>query len=172
MSDQFLELENLKSDAASEETSNSFMEPKKKGRGRPKGSTKAKAEADRAQNPMGGIGASQNPTQDLEKVKGYLRPVVELISMKGVQIAEDERAAMAKTEMEIITDAAANCVNQYLPNVLGEHANAIVLATALGAWAARVLVLRQMKLAELIEEKRKREAAGIVDAEPAQPAMN
>lgn len=173
--EQIIELESLKSDAASEETSNSFMEPKKKGRGRPKGSTnKAKAAAAAGggpDNPMGSIGSARNPAEDISKVKDYLKPVVELLSMKGAQLAEDPRGAMAPTEIEIITDAAANCVNQYLPGVLGEHANAIVLLTALGTWGARVFVLRQMKLAEMMEMKRQREAAGTVEAD-VQPAMN
>ena len=149
MKDVSAEIENLKTDVKNEDHVDSFMEPGKKRRGRPKGS-KTKTASAAPVNPMG-EGAPQVP--DIEATKKLVAPAVAGLSALGVKLAEDEAAAMQKTEMEVIVDSAAACVNQYLPGVLGEHANAVVLSVALGQWALRVYLLRQATLSRIKKEK-------------------
>lgn len=148
MKDVSSEIENLKSDVRNEDNVDSFMEPGKKKRGRPKGSkTKVSSET---VNPMGG---TTPPVPDVEATKKLIAPAVSALSVLGVKLAEDEAAAMQPTETEIIIDSAAACVNQYLPGVLGAHANAVILSVALAQWSFRVYLLRQATLAKLKREK-------------------
>lgn len=149
MKDVSSEIENLKSDVRNEDNVDSFMEPGKKKRGRPKGS-KSKPVENAQVNPLG---SSAPPVPDIAATKKLVEPAVAALSMLGVKLAEDEAAAMVPTEMEIIADSAAACVNQYLPGVLGAHANAVVLSVALGQWALRVYLLRQATLSRLKKEK-------------------
>lgn len=148
MKDVSLSLDQLKNDVQGEDSADTFMEPGKKRRGRPKGS-KNKTSDSNAQrvNPMGGPDVP--PTPDVEQTKKLVRPAVEAISFMGVKIAEDPGAAMQPTELEIIVETSALCINQYLPGVLGTHANAIVLSVTLAQWSLRVWLLRQAKLEEL-----------------------
>lgn len=146
------DLSSLSSDAASEDQNDSFMEPKKK-RGRPKGSTKKKDTPPPSNAKLGG---DLPPTREeqIAQTKKYIKPVVGIISNVGVKIAEDEKAAMGTDEMEIIAESAAACIQQYLPDVLGAHANAVVLLTALGNWSLRVYMLRMANL-EAMRERAK-----------------
>ena len=150
MKDVSSEIENLKSDVRNEDNVDSFMEPGKKKRGRPKGSKNNAKPQTASINPMGG---EAQAVPDIAATKKLVEPAVAALSMLGVKLAEDEAAAMVPTEMEIIADSAAACVNQYLPGVLGAHANAVVLSVALGQWALRVYLLRQATLSRLKKEK-------------------
>lgn len=151
MKDVTSEIEQLKSDVKNEDNVDSFMEPGKKKRGRPKGSTK---KATAQVNPMDGTSNPQVP--DIEATKKLVAPAVSALSAMGVKIAEDQTAAMQPTEMEVIIDSGAACVNQYLPGVLGAHANAVVLSVTLAQWGFRVYMLRQMNLAKLKNEAKLR----------------
>lgn len=154
MKDVTSSLDQLKSDVREEDHVDSFMEPGKKRKGRPKGS-KNKTEK---VNPMGSVGAP--PIPDIEATKKLITPAVSGLSLLGVKLAEDEAAAMQPTEMEVIVESAAACVNQYLPGVLGQHANAIVLSVALAQWSLRVYLLRQATLAKMKKEKEVKETLG------------
>lgn len=147
MKDVSLSLDQLKNDVQGEDSADTFMEPGKKRRGRPKGSKNKSSDTQKV-NPMGG-GSDLPPTPDVEQTKKLVRPAVEAISFMGVKIAEDPSAAMQPTELEIIVETSALCINQYLPGVLGTHANAIVLSVTLAQWSLRVWLLRQAKLEEL-----------------------
>lgn len=148
MKDVSAEIENLKTDVQKEDHVDSFMEPGKKRKGRPKGSTNKP----KAVNVMGeASSAPQIP--DLEATKKLVKPGVSALSALGVKFAEDETAAMQPPEVEVIVDSAAACINQYLPGVLGAHANAVVLSVTLAQWGLRVYFLRQASLAKLRQEK-------------------
>ncbi len=70
MSDIDSSLEKLKVDAANEDSADSFMEPGKKRRGRPKG-----AKNKTSQNPMGGSEVNAPPVgPDHEKIKQLTEP--------------------------------------------------------------------------------------------------
>lgn len=148
MKDVSQSLDQLKNDVQAEDSADTFMEPGKKRRGRPKGSKNQKTSDAQRVNPVGGS-AELPPTPDVEQTKKLVRPAVEAISFMGVKIAEDPAAAMQPTELEIIVETSALCINQYLPGVLGTHANAIVLSVTLAQWSLRVWLLRQAKLEEL-----------------------
>lgn len=155
--DADFELGKLAGDAATEDAVDSFMNPKKK-RGRPKGS-KNSNQGKNVPPPKGTqniLGGDTPPSREeqIAQTKKYIKPVVGIISNVGVKIAEDEKAAMAPNEAEIIAESAAACINQYLPDVLGNHANAVVLLTALGNWSLRVYLLRMANL-EAMRERAK-----------------
>lgn len=151
MKDVTSEIDKLKSDVQNEDNVDSFMEPGKKRRGRPKGS---KTKSPGPENIMSAPGAPSVP--DIEATKKMVQPAVAALSMMGVKIAEDDAAAMVPTETEIIVDSAAACINQYLPGVLGAHANAVVLSVALAQWGLRVYLLRQATLSKLQKERQLR----------------
>lgn len=151
MKDVSSEIENLKSDVKNEDHVDSFMEPGKKRRGRPKGSTSKGKQTSAPINPLGDAPAP--PIPDIEATKKLVAPAISALSALGEKFAEDSAAAMQKPEMEVIVDSAAACVNQYLPGVLGAHANAVILSVALGQWGLRVYLLRQATLARLRREK-------------------
>lgn len=150
-------LGNLASGAAQEDSVDSFMDPVKKGRGRPKGTKNRPKDGTPAPgaSPLGAGNPENDPRLQLEQTKKYIRPVVEIASKAGVKLCESEEGAMSPSEIEIIAESAAACVQQYLPNALGDHANLIVLLTVTGNWAAKVYMIRLAK----IEEYRRRAAA-------------
>lgn len=126
-------------EAANVETQNEFMNPIK--RGRPKGSkNNVKIETPPDLN---------LDKENVEKLKTYLTPVVDLVSEVGYRVSEDEKGRLSSQEIEIITSSAASCVNLYLPNVLGRHADLIVLTVTMAQWSVRVYMLRQMNLDKL-----------------------
>jgi len=138
-------LDTLAKDAAEEPAEGAFMEPKKKRTYK----KRKKVVEDETALPN---------AVDIEKTKGYVRPVFGMISNLGVKLAETQEAALGPNEMEICVDAAAQCVNQYLPNVLGEHAALVVLSLTLTNWGVRVAMLRAKRLEELRAQKRAMEA--------------
>lgn len=163
--DSDFELGKLAQDASTEDQNDSFMEPKKK-RGRPKGSKNSTRSKDAPSPPKGAeriLGGDTPPTREeqIAQTKKYIKPVVGIISNVGVKIAEDPAAAMGPDEAEIIAESAAACIQQYLPDVLGAHANAVVLLTALGNWSLRVYLLRMANLEAMREKAR---AARVVNA--------
>lgn len=149
--DKKADLQDLSAKAAQEDSAKEFMNPVR-GRGRPKGAK------NKPHDPVSGTSAS-GPTpisesEDLQQVKKYVKPVFEMISGVGVKIAEDNRAAFGPEEMEILVDSGANCINQYLPGLLGEHKHLIVLTATLSQWSIKVYMLRQMNLDKLRRELR------------------
>lgn len=148
MKDVSSEIEQLKTDVKNEDHVDSFMEPGKKRKGRPKGSKNAPKNP---VNPMGVDGAP--PIPDIEATKKMVAPMVSALSALGVKYAEDEAARMQEPEVIVIVDSAAACINQYLPGVLGAHANAVVLAVTLGQWSLRVYFLRQANMEKLRQQK-------------------
>lgn len=144
------ELGKLAGDASTEDQNDSFMEPKKK-RGRPKGSKNFSHQGKNVPPPKGTekfLGGDTPPTREeqIAQTKKYIKPVVGVISSVGEKIAEDKTAAMTLEEIEIISESAAACIQQYLPDVLGAHANAVVLLASLGQWSLRVYMLRMANL--------------------------
>lgn len=152
----------LRADAEDEDDSETFMNPAKKKstrgrkrlprdedgniiRGKPAAIPQQRAES-----------LSENAAPvDLEAVRTALKPVALMISNVGVKVAETQDAAMTMDEMTVILDAATNCVNQYLPAVLGAHASAVTLSLMLAQYSYRVYTLRQLQLEKLIAERRR-----------------
>jgi len=154
-------LDKLQNDAKGEDTSDSFMEPAKKSRGgRPKGSKNRPAVNPTASG-EDNSGPGLPPLPDIEQTKKLIRPGVEALSLMGVKLAADQAAAIQPTEMEIIVETGALCVNQYLPGVLGIHANAIVLLVTLSQWSLRVYLLRQTNIQKMREVSYVSEAANV-----------
>lgn len=176
------DIDTLKNDAAAEDTADSFMEPKKKGkRGRPPG-TKNKPKMDTAGpgpggpgQPLGSSGGDpQNPNfqAETEANKQFVRPALLAMSSLGVKIAETEKAAIGPVEMEIMVNSGAACIAQYMPAVLGAHANAIVFLTCFSQWSLQVYLLRQARLAEMREEiMRRKQAERNVTPPPGAPVQ-
>lgn len=158
MKDVTSELTELQNDVKNEDNINSFMEPGKKKRGRKPGSKNKPKDANgpayQSVNPMGG---SNPEVPNIEATKNLVKPAIAALSVLGVRIAEDDAAAMQETEMSIIVDSAAACVNQYLPGVLGAHANAVILSVALGQWSLRVYLLRLATIERMKREKELKE---------------
>lgn len=149
-------LEKLASDAAQEKGAASFMDPgAKKKRGRPKGSVKKETEAPRAREPDAIL-----PPPDMEKeretLKPVLAPVFNLMSMAGVKIAEDEKAAIPEATQVMMTHCASGCVAKYLPGI-SQHADAICLSLMMSNWAMTVWLLRRENLARMREEIREKQ---------------
>jgi len=134
-------LSHFAGEADSEEKENAFMNPVKK-RGRPLGS-KNKAH-DEPLPPSLNLDAD-----NVQKIRTYIAPVVELCSEVGFRVSEDEKGRLSPQETEIITQSAASCINLYLPNVMGRHADLIVLTITMAQWSARVFMLRKMNLEAL-----------------------
>lgn len=163
------EIDSLKVDASAEDTADSFMEPKKK-RGRKPGSkNKPKVDTSTASGapgvgpqPLGSSGGdpqSPNFASEVEQNKQFVRPALLAISSLGVKLAETEKAAIGPVEMEILVNSGAACLAQYMPAVLGAHANAIVFLTCFSQWSLQVYLLRQARLQELREEILRRKNA-------------
>lgn len=146
MGDVESKLNELKSDAASEDDAQTFMEPKKKR----KYTKRAQKEEDTEE---------KKRTEEIELTQKYLRPAFGMISNVGVKIAEDQRAAFGGEELEILVQTASQCINQYLPGALGQHAPLIVFSVTLSGWSLRVYMLRQENLARMIAERKAREGA-------------
>lgn len=150
-------LEKLAQDAAQEKGAASFMDPgSKKKRGRPPGSKNKAA---------GSTGAAREPDEilpppDMEKERETLKPVIapvfNLMSLAGVKIAEDERAAINENTQTMMTHCAAGCVAKYLPGI-SQHADAICLSLMMTNWMMTVWLLRRENLAKMREEVRSRQ---------------
>lgn len=141
-------LDQLAADAAGEDSSSSFMNPKKK-RGRPKGSktqTKDAPEREPAPEP--------SAQEQLEALKPALKPCFEMISAGGVRMSGCPEAAFSLEEMQTLVDTAAACVHQYLPGAVSTHANLIVFSVTIANWSLRVYMLREMKLDEMRQNMR------------------
>lgn len=141
-------IEDLKERAVQDGEPPEFMKPdKKRGRGRPKGSTSEKKEGIPHET-------KSSAADQIIANKKLMLPMWQAISGVGVKLAEDKEAAIGVVEMEVLVDTSAACVHQYLPNLLGEHANLIVLSVTFAQWSLRVYLLRQAKLEQLIAERR------------------
>lgn len=144
-------LDDLKEQVAEENPSGSFMNPgEKKGRGRPKGSKNKKEGEEKGEGPEV---VTENQAEKIQAIKGYVKPVFTMISAAGEKIAEDKRAAMGAEELNVMVDAAAHCVNQYLPEVLGAHAHLTVLSITFASWSVKVYMIRQSNL-EILRRKK------------------
>jgi len=131
-------LDSIEAGAASEDSTGTFMNPvekKKRKYTKRKDKTEEKPEA--------------SPAEQIEATKVWLRPVVNIMSTTGARIAEDERGLMTIQELDVITNAAAGCIQQYMPDILGKHGNAVVLCVFMTQWSARVYLVRQENLAKL-----------------------
>lgn len=160
-------LDYLREGAEKDSSPDTFMDPVKK-RGRPKGSKNKQSKAEHV-NPMsGGIATtpSADPQRAIDELKPVMRPMWSMISNVGVKLSETPEAAIGATEMEILVNTSAACVNQYLPGLLGTHANLVVLSCTFGQWAVRVYLLRLAKIEQYKEEFRQRQAAQGPTASP------
>lgn len=125
------------------ESSGGFMNPgqqAKRGRGRPKGSTKKE---------------EVPPPPIQTHTKEYLKPAFEMLSNLSVRLTGEQQAGMKPEELEIITTSGAACIDQYLPAMLSQHANLMVFSMAFGSWSLRVWMIYQTKK-EILEEMRRR----------------
>lgn len=146
--------------AATEEVeAGGFMDPVAKKRGRPKGSKTRPREPEVLE-------PAPDPQAEINAIKPLMRPMWGMISQAGVKIAETPEAAIGPAELEVLVDTSAACVHQYLPGLLGTHANLIVLCVTFSQWSLKVYMLRQLKLAELIEERRRREEEHLAKSTP------
>lgn len=139
-------ISNFASEASNVEQEQGFMNPVKP-RGRPKGAKNLPKDAPLPHN-MG------SDAETLASLKQLVTPVADMLSEVGYRVAEDEKARLSATEIDIITTSAAKCINLYLPNVMGKHADLIVLSVTMAQWSARVYMLRQMNLEKLRSQYR------------------
>lgn len=141
-------LDDLSVDASTEENVGAFMDPvSKRGKRGPykkRGRDESEEKTSEAE--------TQNLAVEIDKLKPLMRPMWETVSTLGVKIAETPDAAIGPNELIVFVDTSAACVHQYLPGLLGTHANLIVLSLTFGQWAARVYMLRQMQLDKLRRE--------------------
>lgn len=150
-------LEDLKTAAEDDDsTSKQFMDPTQEKKGKRPYTRRKPLKAEREAL------EAESAQVNLEQVKNAIRPAFGMLSNVGVKLAESPEAAIGPQEMIVMVDSATACVNQYLPAVLGLHANAIVLSLALGNWSLRVYMLRQAKLEQLREEYRRSHPPGEV----------
>ena len=173
-SDDHERLQKLEAESKLEASEDTFMEPSKKRKGFKKDGTPrapwgSKTRGGKHVNPIGTEVSEGQSQADIEQTKKYIRPLMEMVSGVGVRLAETKDAAMGPNELEILTDTASACVNQYLPNVLGEHANLVVFTLTFSQWSLRVYMLRQARLAELRAELN---GMPVEAKEPPQPTVN
>ena len=156
-------LDELASAADTAGSGASFMSPESapapKRRGRPKGS-KNKSSDEKSSGPevLPPEGGTTSAAEQIEANKQFLAPVFQMMSQAGVRLAGDEKAAIGPDEMVIMVDSAARCVHQYLPNVVGAHTNLVVFGLTFANWGLRIYALREAKLAEIAELKKRRHA--------------
>lgn len=154
-------LDNLTLHAAQEDNSGTFMNPPAKGKRGRKPGTKNKPK--NVEGNEEGISVAVNPEEQrrqVEAIKGYVEPVFHMLSTVGVKVAESEQAAIGAKELVVMVDAAANCINQYLPDVLGRHAHLTVLSVTMASWGIRVYMIRQAKIEELRANMHRESAGG------------
>lgn len=137
----------LKASVDDGEAPQEFMKPKKRGR---KPGQKNKPKDGASPEVMHGL----SDKEALLANKRMVRPVWEMLSGVGVKLAEDERAALGAAELEVLVDTSAAVIHQYLPELLGQHANLVVLSLTFGQWSLRVYMLRQANLERLKAEYR------------------
>lgn len=135
-------LDQIEGGAASEDSTGTFMNPVEKKK-RKYAKRKGKEEAPPA----------QSPAEQLEATKVWVKPVIGIMSTAGARIAEDERGLMTPSELDVIVNSTAGCIQQYLPDILGKHGNAVVLCVFMTQWTARVYLVRQENLARLRAQK-------------------
>lgn len=140
-----IKLEEMAKDAAQEGGAASFMNPGAK-RGRPKGSKGKKARLDAKEPDQ--ILPPPDPEKEREALKPVIAPVFKLLSMAGVKAAEDERAAIAPEQQELMTHCAAGTVVRYMPGV-SEHADLICLSLMMSQWVMTVFMLRRENLEKM-----------------------
>lgn len=147
-------LASLAQSASEEDAGASFMNPVKKKRGRPR---KDENPAVEGSNDLG-TASAPDPMAAIEANKKLVRPMWEVIDRVGQKYAETTDAAMGPQILETLVDTSAACIHQYLPSLLSEHANLIVLSVTFSSWSLKVYMLRQAKLEELRAQFRARQA--------------
>lgn len=157
-------LETFAENARSEGVGNEFMnpgEPPKKKRGRPKGSTsKPSPEPEEVQ-------ATQEPSRDerLHANKQLLEPCFKILSEAAIRKTGKIEAGFTNQELDVLCISGAECIEQYLPNLVGKHANLIILSMTLGAWSYRVARIYEMEAEKMRE-------AGNAFTPPTPPAQD
>lgn len=140
--------------------SGGFMEPGTKKRGRPKGSKfKSGAPEDGgartsqsyngAEKAPGG-GPSVDHTADLMPL---VKPLWQIADRTAVQYAGDERAAIGSDRLQILTQTTAQCLNQYLPDILGKHAPLCVLLVTVMQWGVVIYQVRTDNINKMKNER-------------------
>lgn len=148
----------LANHAAEEDGDQSFMNPvKPKKRGRPPGSKKKENKAEPEQTEA--YGTEIDPQKQIDALKPIVRPLIEVLEKAGVKLAETEDARMGEEVLQCLVDTGSACVHQYLPGVVGAHANLIVFSMTMANWTLKVYMLRMRELERLREEFRMRQAS-------------
>lgn len=154
-------LDDLAREAASVEADSTggFMKPGqqvKRGRGRPKKEPGAQGTTGGTSHQAPGAGGLSGTTVDnTETYKQILSPVWQTVSQVAVQITQEPQAGMTTNEHALITQSSAACVQQYVPDALGRHANLVLLMASLGTWSGRVYLLYLAKKEEIEIQKKK-----------------
>lgn len=136
----------------------SFMEPGLKKKRGPKGPWKNKAQS----GPSVQTAPTPNPEavqeETVNTLKQIIGPVWQVIDSGAVKWAgDDERAALGKERLEIVTHTSAVCVNQYFPDALGKHAPLILLTVTTLTWGVTVFAIRRENIQKLLKEKKERD---------------
>lgn len=127
-----------------------FMDPgaKRKGRGRPKGSTGSKKAPEvTIEPPKDQQLPPPIPTTEM------IRPFVEMLSAAMGRGFENKKAEMTSQEMDAITASTAMLADKWLPVMAGQYAAEFMFFTSVIVYGGRLYVIRS----ENIAAKRKRE---------------
>lgn len=147
-------LENMKIEANDLERDTPFMSPgvKKRGRGRPRKQP--------GENITTSSGPSAPPTstENIETFKQILGPVFKTVSQVCVEVTDEPSAAMTEMEHQLITQSSSACINQYIPEALGRHANLMLFITISGTYSARIFLMYQAKKKMILEMQEQRKA--------------
>lgn len=138
--------------------SGGFMEPGTKKRGRPKGSKDKRSGP--TQDPGARTqGSSTNsaaggPTVDhTAELIPLVRPLWLIADRTAVEYAGDERAALGADRLQVLVQTSAQCLNQYLPDVLGKHAPLCVMLVTVMQWSVIVYSVRRDNIEKIKRER-------------------
>lgn len=148
-------LDELAASAATSDSGAAFMSPdgapKVERRGRKKGSKNKPKDGSAPE--VSDTPKPPDAEAQIEANKQFLQPVFEMLSIAGVKVAGNEKAAIGPTEMVVIVDSASRCVHQYLPAVVGNHTNLLIFSLAMSSWGFRVYALREQSIDEIRKER-------------------
>lgn len=151
-SETLTKLDEMATNARAEGAGQEFMnpgEPPKKKRGRPKGST-SKPQVDAIPEDLQ---AQAEPSREerLEANKQLLEPCFKILSEAAIRKTGKVDAGFTNQELDVLCTSGAACIEQYLPNLVGRHANLIILSMTLGAWSFRVARIYEMEASKMRE---------------------
>lgn len=175
-------LQNMALDAKEASATNGFMQPgtKSKGRGRPKGSKNEKSgapkDAGRGPDSSNDPGRPGGPNTDhTAELIPLVRPLWLMADRMALEYAGDNRASLGAERMQILVQTSAQCLNQYLPDMLGKHAPLCVLLVTVMQWGVVVYSVRQdniQKMKDVKENGAGYKGPGSNDLRDSSPPLN